>query len=912
MAQDPAAGRIAVLYKAFISYSHSADAQAAPALRSALRRIGQPWYRRAPFRIFLDNSSLSANPALWNAIESALGESEYFLLLASISSAQSEWVKREIDWWLTNRGPATILILVTDGTVNWRPGDRDFDWGETTAINERLRSQFADEPLWVDLRWARSEPKFSLRNPRFRNAVLQIAPPLYGKSREDLDDDDTRHYRAARRMAFTAIFVLAMLVLGISYAARVASQQRSVAECRKLAGQAIGFLDTRLDLALLLGVEDSRRSSCIEGTSALLTALQHRPHLSGFLSGHTDLVTDLAYAPNGRMLASSGWDGTVRLWDMQKRKALKPVLKGMYGLSFSPDGTLLASADGSTIHLWRMPNGTRAGELPFDKRYEISRVSFSPDGRILAASSEATGGNPSKVFLWDVSTRQLLGPTIDAHIFAFSPDGKMLATEGDDGKSIVLRDIRTRRTLQPPMVGHTGRVRSIAFSADGQTIAAGGEDNSVIVWNLGARQSAGRAFIGHRAAVNAVAFSPDGRKLASGSGDGSVILWDVEHSQPIGSPLSVAEKPVFAVAFSPDGRTVVSNSEERVVVWNVDEDLPIGRELTRPANAESGLTFSPDGNTLASIDGYGEVTLSDAETGRTLKDSIGERVTSIAFSPDGGLLASVGWNGVFAFWDPGTGELKGTPQKTKFRLFSVAFSPDGRTVAMGGDAALLLWDISERRFVAQIVRQQKDRIWSLAFSPNGKLLASGGNQSFALWDAKTGSPAIAPVITDAKPDYVVHTDIAFSRDGKLLAYRSGGTGVALWDVARRRQVGGILSGHKGTVSSIAFSANDRLLVTGGQDGTVVLWDLATHQPIGTPLAGMGSEVQSLAFRPKTEALAALGDKRLLLWDLNEAFWRETACRVANRNLTHEEWSRFFGSSVSYRETCVVETSTGDR
>ncbi len=75
-------------YKAFISYSHVADAKLAPALQSALRRIGTPWYRRAPFRIFLDNSSLSANPALWPAIESALGESEYLLLLASTLSAR--------------------------------------------------------------------------------------------------------------------------------------------------------------------------------------------------------------------------------------------------------------------------------------------------------------------------------------------------------------------------------------------------------------------------------------------------------------------------------------------------------------------------------------------------------------------------------------------------------------------------------------------------------------------------------------------------------------------------------------------------------------------------------------------------------------------------------------------------------
>jgi hypothetical protein len=151
LVQNYGAGTIVMPYKAFISYSHAADARLAPALRSALRRIGIPWYRRAPYRIFLDKSSLSANPALWNTLETDLGQSEYLLLLASTSSARSEWVERELDWWLTHRGSGTILILLTDGDIEWRPEERDFDWERTTALNGRLRGQFHDEPLWVDL-----------------------------------------------------------------------------------------------------------------------------------------------------------------------------------------------------------------------------------------------------------------------------------------------------------------------------------------------------------------------------------------------------------------------------------------------------------------------------------------------------------------------------------------------------------------------------------------------------------------------------------------------------------------------------------------------------------------------------------------------------------------------------------------
>jgi WD40 repeat protein len=619
------------------------------------------------------------------------------------------------------------------------------------------------------------------------------------------------------------------------------------------------------------------------------------------------MVTDLAYTPDGRLLASSGWDHKIRFWDMQKRRAVGPVLKGTYGLSFSPDGKLLASTDLSSINLWAMPGGTAAGKFSVDNKDELSRVSFSPDGKLLAASSEAAGGNPSKVFLWDVATRKLLGPTIEARSFAFSPDGKVLATEGDDGKSIVLRDILTHRPLRKPLAGLRARVRSIAFSADGQMIAAGGGANTVIVWNLADARPEGKLLIGHRAAVNAVAFSPDGAMLASGSGDGSVILWDLERSEPIGSPLSVSEKPVFAVAFFPDGYTIASSSEERVVIWNLEKDAPIARELPRPDNAKAGAAFSPDGAVLASIDQYNQVTLSDLKTGHTLNDSIGERATAVAFSPDSKQFASVGWNGVLAFWDRTTGEPNGPPRKTEFRLFSAAFSADGKKLAIGGDSVFLLWDIGEQRWVKQIDGQQKDRIWSIAFSPDGKLIATGGNRSLGLWDAKTGSPVMTPVITDPDFKYAVPIDIAFSPDGKLLAYRTGDTGVALWDVAHRRQIGSTLSGHTNTVSSLAFSPDGKLLVSGGNDGNVFLWDLATRQAIGKPITGAG-EILRLAFQPGAGTLAILGDKRLLIWDVNEASWRAAACGVANRNLTHEEWNRVF-PGVPYRETCATAPPT---
>lgn len=114
-------------------------------------------------RIFRDKTSLSANPALWQSIEQALSESEYFLLLACPSSAKSRWVQQEIEWWLQNRSVEKFLISLTDGVILWDDQVGDFDWGKTTAIPSCLKRAFPAEPLYADFRAAKAGGRFRRR-----------------------------------------------------------------------------------------------------------------------------------------------------------------------------------------------------------------------------------------------------------------------------------------------------------------------------------------------------------------------------------------------------------------------------------------------------------------------------------------------------------------------------------------------------------------------------------------------------------------------------------------------------------------------------------------------------------------------------------------------------------------------------
>src|SRR4030095_13149297 len=213
-------------YKAFISYSHAGDGRLAPALQSALQKFAKPWYRLRAVRVFRDKTSLAATPSLWVSIEQALSRSEYFLLLASPEAAASPWIAREVTWWLDNRSATTMLTVLTGGEMVWGAAKGDFNRQTTTALPPVLFGRLRDEPLYVDLCWARNEEHLSLRNTRFRNAVLDVAATLHSRAKDELDGDDVREYRRTRRIAWSAATLLVLLTVAATIAATMAIIQQ--------------------------------------------------------------------------------------------------------------------------------------------------------------------------------------------------------------------------------------------------------------------------------------------------------------------------------------------------------------------------------------------------------------------------------------------------------------------------------------------------------------------------------------------------------------------------------------------------------------------------------------------------------------------------------------------------------------
>jgi hypothetical protein len=161
----------------------------------------------------------------------------------------------------------------------------------------------------------------------------------------------------------------------------------------------------------------------------------------------------------------------------------------------------------------------------------------------------------------------LFGHTYWVWSVAFSPDGKTLASAGQD-QTIRLWNVFTGQPIGDPLTGHTESVKSVAFSPDGQTLASGSQDDTIRLWDVATGQLIGDPLAGHMSDVRSVAFSPDGQTLASGSQDDTIRLWDVATGQLIGDPLAGHMSDVRSVAFSPDGQTLASGSEDGTIrLW---------------------------------------------------------------------------------------------------------------------------------------------------------------------------------------------------------------------------------------------------------------------------------------------------------------------------------------------------------
>jgi WD40 repeat protein len=610
--------------------------------------------------------------------------------------------------------------------------------------------------------------------------------------------------------------------------------------------------------------------------------------------GHSQYVSAVALSPDGRLVASASYDGTLKLWN--------------------PRATL---AEGQLLD-------TLAGH---DMR--VTSVAFSPNGRLLAS-----GSYDRTICLWDLRTRRLLrrlrGHQRAVFSVAFSPDGRRLAG-GDLNAVVNLWDVGTGRlehTLGKPDP-YTNPPDALAFSSDGLLLAVGcgspgdniGPRGRLQLWDVKAGRLIRTFRDGkYRPGGSYVGFSPDGRLLVSGD-ILSVRLWDAR----TGAMKRILREigPGFTTLPGGGVATVDMRASDwekfprRARLWS----LPSFQERHAPPGMPFPLAFSRRGDAFITYgDAEGTLDLCSARTGRRLRQldltrpwrtdpHVGrgrwerERGWPVCFSPDGRVLASA-VGGDIDLWDLRRGPLRQTLPAHRAEITSLACSPMDFTLASSAyDGTIRLWharDADSLYEPAATIRTPGRGFRTVRFSADGRILVAGSGDE-RMHPLDVAGNELAGPLGPADPRLLHEPAVAISPDGSRAAIAHEEWGqpdpaavrepvgeIRMWALSGAHGAGGLgatlqrtLTGHWREVNDLAFSpvghpqrAPGLLASAGGSEGAdgvdergeVWIWDAASGARLRT-CEGHTASANAVSFSPDGRELASgSNDGTIRLWD----------------------------------------------
>lgn len=799
-------------YDAFLSYSHSADRALAAALQSALHGFLRPWNKRRALWVFRDQTSLAASPALWPAIEVALAESRHLLLMASPAAAGSIWVDREIAWWLQHRSAQTLLILVTDGDLVWDEATSDFDWQRSTCLPQpALGGRLAAEPLWVDLRWAHTEGVLDLRHTRFRQAVLDIAAPLHGRDKDEMDGEDVHRHASAQRLRRAVVAGLAGLTTVAVVAAVIAVRARDDAERQARVAQA-GHLSAQADLlrerggatdaSVMLAAEALRLLSTA-GRRSMEVDLSMRRALAALPAVVVDIDTPFqpdTLSPDGSVLVTHRIADDLIPFDLPAGTAGACHIEAIAALDSAPGSRLLRlvraiSADGrfcivqqfdtlrrNTLELWSAQPLQRIDAIALDSQAGHLRPALANGGEFIALDDRAQlGGAEAAVFrLWSRSRGAEVQRRPGVEFRGFSPDGRHFATTD------ALWRLPTGAVDAPePVLRWPGAAEQLVFSRDGSHVAVRAAfDSPVQVWALASPATPREA---QPPNGSLLAVRDDGLQLIVADptvGRTRTVTWDVgDHTERAAVPLEAA-----AAVFGPRSASFVTRALQRSGLTSLRVlSMPLfgaaraGTELPMGDTVQGLVVADSHIDVLVASDGG--LRLSRWDSGRDAWSDTarwsGATVSTV--SDDGRSVAVASGRHVVVTW------LDGSAKSLTFEAAApptlLALGADGRHVAALAGGTVQVWATGgggawthtlPGRATALAV--SADGVYGIAVTAEDR--ATRGGTLHTLWRWRLADPADTVAVDLGRELQPLDTACMVSSDGRSL--RSGG---ALWPLA---------------------------------------------------------------------------------------------------------------------------------
>lgn len=582
------AGDPTFAYDGFISYRHLDDADLAEKLQAALHRLAKSWWRRSSIRVFRDKTSLSASAGVTSSLHEALSRSRWLILLASPASAASIWVRREVEWWVANRAVSNILLVLTAGNIIWDREANDFSPDVTDCLPTALYGRFAEEPNHVDLRWATDRSELGLRHLRFRAAVLDLAAPLHGKPKDELDSEDLRQTRRARYIIRAGVSAICLLGVAASVAAYLALLNASAA--RRSEAAAIS------------------RQHAAESQLALRDGRLRASFVSAWMAWERDQT------PEARAALFETWLAAAPI------QSILEGIREVRALAFDTGDNGLVIRHGDPRLLRWMPGAEATllfgGTVPLGGG---ERSIFSSGAQFLAV-----GDLNGAIRLHDVATGSLrasLDPTSEGPLTALTfcgRGGRLLTVRGADAVEFI--DISSEGTTQalPPADHALTRVTAAACSMDGKFAAVAAGENGV-VWEVasGTPLSVIDGFSANAIDwISALAFQTPASPLADevpdlllGHADGGLSRLSRGETSSTRVPQSRHEDRVVAIASSPDWTATIARD---------------GRLFVSPQSSGTSVDLSWSGAPLLTLAHDGRRSAVGADDGTILIVNLGD------------------------------------------------------------------------------------------------------------------------------------------------------------------------------------------------------------------------------------------------------------------------------------------------